>query len=162
MEQDATLIKDFGPVGQRGGVGNAVSSAPGQVFASFPDDFCRNVRKCQSMSCFRLFFPVAGPDFPAFCARRRGHESAIIKSMSNHAVRLAASRTFRPARRQAHLPTTGPTTISLTALLTHLLTHAPSISTPNSTPNRTICVRSSRARRNHRRDILLRQKCRFV
>jgi len=63
MEQDATLIKDFGPVGQRGGVGNAVSSAPGQVFASFPDDFCRNVRKCQSMSCFRVFFLGAGPEF---------------------------------------------------------------------------------------------------
>ena len=56
------------------------------------------------------------------------------------------------------LPTSGPTTISLTALLTHLLTHAPT----NSTPNRTICARSSRARRNRRRLIPLRQKRRFV
>ena len=55
------------------------------------------------------------------------------------------------------LPTTGPTTITLTALLTHLLTHAPSNSTPNSTPNRTICARGSRAIRNHRRLIPLRQ-----
>src|SRR6516162_1001415 len=46
---------------------------------------------------------------------------------------------------------------ALTDLLTDLLTDAPSIPTPNSTPNRTICARSSRARRNHRRLIPLRQ-----
>ena len=62
------------------------------------------------------------------------------------------------ARRPAHLPTTGPTTTSLTDCLTELLTDAPSIPTPNSTPNRTICARSSRARRNRRRAIALRQK----
>jgi len=68
----------------------------------------------------------------------------MIISMSTHGANLAVLRAFPPAPRQAHLPTSGPTTTSPTALLTRLLTDAPS----NSTPNRTICAKSSRARRN--------------
>jgi len=86
----------------------------------------------------------------------------MIISMSIHGLMLAAGATLLLAPQQAHLPTSGPTTTSLTDWLTELLTDAPSIPTPNSTPNRTICARSSRARRNRRRLIPLRQKWRFV
>ena len=104
------------------------------------------------MSGFRPFSP------PSVRHLSRRENTNMINSTRNHGAKFAASTTLLPAPRQAHLPTSGPTTIKLTALLTHLLTHAPSNSTPNSTPNRTICARSSRARRNRRRAIALRQK----
>src|SRR6516162_2575661 len=140
---------------QRGSVRDDHSRAPGQVFARFRDDFQRSVRKCQSMSCFRPFFPRAGPDFPAVCARRLGPPDIATKDQPQRhrdtektqrkaLVMLTAKRVSGTNLRFLcafsvplclsgsnssswyDLPTTGPTTITLTALLTHLLTHAPS------------------------------------
>ena len=79
-------------------------------------------------------------------------------------VGLAVSRAFAQKTFPGYCPTTIPAnslTNSLTDLLTGTLTIPTPNPTPNSTPNRTICVRSSRARRKSPQINDLRRKCFF-